>query len=395
MKKNFLSFVLLVAAIPGIFAQQKVEPFNQGREALYSNKLAMVNDLVANNPLSVVCYMENIGLYNKQTDMIVKSLENYFQKGYSFSEQSPVKTIPVIILYKTNTTRREIKTESTLIKDSTGEILNSLLYKQKIINTQMDRTYSNSTADLYVLDNQQRIRHSFSGFHSFGEELRPFERMVRKLAGDTIAKPFIDLKMKDSFLREGALAPDFEISKGLNLYELTKTKKVVISFYPAPFTGAGLRYEEVPEDTLNKNAPKISTKKFDQKLAATSKKQEKEFTGGCGGQAIYLERVFNRGERENASQLASFADTNVVVLYISEGNPEMLKNWGRFLGTGTLKYVNDPGFVVAQKFGSYNYTTKLNKRSIFVIDHNNKVKLVNYNMEYFYNMSSAINAALE
>lgn len=395
MKKNLLWFALLVTAIPVTYAQQKVEPFNHAREALYTNKLTQVNDLIANNPLSIVCYMENIGMYNKQTDMIVKSLENYFQKGFSFSEQSPVKTIPVIILYKTNTTPREIKTECTLIKDSTGEILSSLLYKQKIINTKIDRTYSKSTGDLYVLDNKQRIRQSLLGFHSFGEELRPFERMVHKLAGDTISKHFIELKMKDSFLREGALAPDFEISKGLNLHELTKTKKVVISFYPAPFTGTGLRYEQVPYDTINKNTPQIKTKKFDLQAKDFPKDRKLEFSLGCSGQAIYLEKGFNRGEREGTSQIESFSDTNVVVFYISEGDEGMLKNWGKFLGTSKLRYVSDPGFVISQKYGSYNYKTNLNKRSVFVVDNNNRIKLVNYDMAYFYNMRGAVDNALK
>lgn len=391
MKKINLIFSCLFIVFKG-FSQ--INSPAKGKEALYQSDFEMCKQIVASNPFTIVCEMENMGLYNQQTDMILKSLENYFVKGYSFSENSKIKSIPVIVLFKTNTPLRIIKNDCYLIKDSTGMIFNYLIYKQKTTNYKFDRTYSKNFGNLYLLDNKLNVKHHLSEFHSFGEELRPLEVSIHKIVGDTLIKKFVPIVIKDSFLKAGSIAPDFNISSNLKLSELVKTKKVILSFYPAPFTGAGLRYESVPYDTIRLYEEIDKPKKFGIKVE-TDIVDNREFYGGCGGQAMYFEESFNDGENTDASKLNSFKDTNVVILYISEGNSKMLQNWSKFLGTEHLTYINDNQFQISQLYGSYNYKTNLNKRSVFVIGKDLKIKLVNYDIEYFYNMNSAIKNALE
>lgn len=391
MKKYLLLVVALSAVMQG-FSQIQI-PI-KGKEALYLSDFELCKQIVASNPFTLVCEMENMGLYNRQTDMILKSLENYFVKGYSFSENSKIKSIPVIVLYKTNTPIRVFKNDCYLIKDSTGMIFNYLIYKQKTTNYKYDHTYSHSDANLYLMDNKSVIKHHLLNFHSYGEELRPLEISIHKIVGDTLIKKFIPAEIKDSFLKVGSIAPDFNINPNLKLSDLIKTKKVILSFYPAPFTGAGLRYESVPYDTIRLYEKTNEPKKFEIKVV-DYKSDNREFYGGCGGQAMYFEESFNEEENTDASKLNSFKDTNVVILYISEGNTKMLQNWSKFLGTEHLTYVNDKQFQISQLYGSYNYKTNLNKRSVFVIGKDQKIKLVNYDIEYFYNMKSAIKNALE
>jgi peroxiredoxin len=223
-------------------------------------------------------------------------------------------------------------------------------------------------ATVLLIDKDGIVRWRDDGFRAQGEHLKPLEAAVKSLLGvaDTIAPaPAEDPP------EIGDVAPDFAIDMpqtppwtrrgGGSLAPVEDTrlsalrgKVVVLSFYPAAFSGTLPLIEGDAEE-----------------IALAARDRERRRMMSCAIQLDELDML--------APDYALLGD--VVKLAVSASTPELLDAWRRTLRTKDLHYINDTDYGIARRYGSYDAKAGYNLRKVFVIDGAGRVAYVDDDYE--------------
>lgn len=218
-------------------------------------------------------------------------------------------------------------------------------------------------ATVLLIDKDGVVRWRDDAFRAQGEHLKPLEAAVKSLLGvvDTVAPASAEAAPD-----VGDAAPDFVIDMpqtppwavrgrpGHAPVEDTRLsalrgKVVVLSFYPAPFSGTLPLIEGDAEE-----------------IALAARDRERRRMMSCAIQLDELDAL--------APDYALLGD--VVKLAVTASTPELLDAWRRTLRTKDLHYLNDADYGIARRYGSYDAKAGYNLRKVFVIDAAGRVAYV-------------------
>ncbi|TXI49966.1 MAG: redoxin domain-containing protein [Lysobacter sp.] len=242
-----------------------------------------------------------------------------------------------------------------------------------------------SDATVLLLDRDGTLRWRDTAYRAQGEHLKPLEKTVKALLGvsDAVARAS-DATLVGASPRVGDLAPDFEIplpppagslqallaadaqrpAKTVPLSSL-RGKVVLLTFYPAAFSGTLPTVQGSVADKVD-----AERKEFMRKLMSCS---------------------IQIGQLDKLSQ-GDFAEDDIVKLAVSASTPQLLDSWRRLLGTTDMRYVNDPDYAIAQRYGSYDAAAGYDLRKVFVIGRDGRVAYVDE--DYAAGDGDAVQAAL-
>lgn len=218
-------------------------------------------------------------------------------------------------------------------------------------------------ATVLLIDKDGVVRWRDDAFRAQGEHLKPLEAAVKSLLGvsDTLAPApaeappgvgdaapdfVIDMPQTPPWARRGggsrAPAEDTRLSA-------LRGKVVVLSFYPAAFSGTLPLIEGDAEE-----------------IALAVRDRERRRMMSCAIQLDELDAL--------AADHALLGD--VVKLAVSASTPELLDAWRRTLRTQDLHYINDADYGISRRYGSYDAKAGYNLRKVFVIDGAGRVAYV-------------------
>ncbi|HEY1136058.1 MAG TPA: redoxin family protein [Xanthomonadaceae bacterium] len=218
-------------------------------------------------------------------------------------------------------------------------------------------------ATVLLIDKDGVVRWRDDAFRAQGEHLKPLEAAVKSLLGvvDTVAPASAEAAPD-----VGDAAPDFVIdmpqtppwarrdggsrtpAEDTRLSAL-RGKVVVLSFYPAAFSGTLPLIEGDAEE-----------------IALAARDRERRRMMSCALQLDELDAL--------APDYALLGD--VVKLAVTASTPELLDAWRRTLRTKDLHYLNDADYGIARRYGSYDAKAGYNLRKVFVIDAAGRVAYV-------------------
>ena len=217
-------------------------------------------------------------------------------------------------------------------------------------------------ATVLLLDGNDVVRWRDDAYRAQGEHLKPLEAAVKSLIGrpDRLA-PASEAPPP----RIGEPAPDFpiallpasrprsigtagDVSVASRLSAL-RGKVVLITFYPAAFSGTLPTVDGTPEETAG---------------AALQRKHRQMMS--CALQLDELDTVAPDQALRN----------DVVKLAISASTPALLDAWRRTLRTRDLHYVNDPDYAIARRYGSYDAAAGYNQRKVFIVGRDGTIVFV-------------------
>lgn len=221
-------------------------------------------------------------------------------------------------------------------------------------------------ATVLLIDKDGIVRWRDDAFRAQGEHLKPLEAAVKSLLGvvDAVA-PVPSEDPPDV----GDVAPDFVIDMPQaplwaprgghapvedSRLSALRGKVVVLSFYPAAFSGTLPLIEGDAEE-----------------IAVAARDRERRRMMSCAIQLDELDAL----APDHALQ------GNVVKLAVSASTPELLDAWRRTLRTRDLHYVNDADYGIARRYGSYDAEAGYNLRKVFVIDGAGRVAYVDDDYE--------------
>jgi len=235
----------------------------------------------------------------------------------------------------------------------------------------------NADATVLLLDKDDVVRWRDDGYRAQGEHLKPLEAAVKSLLGrpDAVASA-----STESAPRIGEVAPDFPIAllpeamshrrrgdadpADARLSAL-RGKVVLITFYPAAFSGTLPTVDASPEETA---------------IAAIARERQRMMS--CALQIDELDAL--------APDAALKGD--VVKIAISASTPELLSLWRRTLRTRDMHYVNDADYAIARRYGSFDAQAGYNLRKVFIVDREGKIAYIDE--DYAPGDAPAIAAAL-
>ena len=223
-------------------------------------------------------------------------------------------------------------------------------------------------ATVLLIDSDGVVRWRDDGFRAQGEHLKPLEAAVKSLLG--VADSIAPAPAEDP-PEVGDVAPDFAIDMpqtppwaargrgsrapvGDTRLSALRGKVVVLSFYPAAFSGTLPLIEGDAEE-----------------IALAARDRERRRMMSCAIQLDELDML--------APDHALLGD--VVKLAVSASTPELLDAWRRTLRTRDLHYVNDADYGIARRYGSYDAKAGYNLRKVFVIDGAGRVAYVDDDYE--------------
>ncbi|MCC7249781.1 MAG: redoxin family protein [Lysobacter sp.] len=231
-----------------------------------------------------------------------------------------------------------------------------------------------SDATVLLLDGDGTLRWRDTAYRAQGEHLKPLEKTVKALiglpdavanAGDTAGSATLSAIASP---RVGDMAPDFDIplppptgslhallaesagrpTKTVPLSSL-RGKVVLLTFYPAAFSGTLPTVQGSVADKIDAERKDIMRRMM-----------------SCSIQIDQLDKL-SQGD---------FAKDDIVKLAVSASTPALLDSWRRVLGTSDMRYVNDPDYAIAQRYGSYDAAAGYDLRKVFVIGRDGRVIFV-------------------
>lgn len=287
----------------------------------------------------------------------------YFRRGHALPQSIPHERFPRTV-FVTGTDAAEDDGFPMLMGDhcmpsKSPEALTRIARATGIELPKADR----ADATVLLVDKDGIVRWRDDTFRAQGEHLKPLEAAVKSLLGvaDTVAPAptedppevgdaapdfVIDMPQTPPWARRGdgsrAPAEDTRLSA-------LRGKVVVLSFYPAAFSGTLPLIEGDAEE-----------------IAVAARDRERKRMMSCAIQLDELDAL--------APDHALLGD--VVKLAVSASTPELLDAWRRTLRTRGLHYVNDADYGIARRYGSYDAKAGYNLRKVFVIDGAGRVAYV-------------------
>jgi peroxiredoxin len=231
-------------------------------------------------------------------------------------------------------------------------------------------------ATVLLLDAHDVVRWRDDGYRAQGEHLKPLEAAVKGLLGapDPIAAdpgtppPVVGDQAPDFAI--GMPAPRGQAARpsatGPRLSDL-RGKVVVLAFYPAAYSG-----------TLPLQPGSVEAK------IEAARARERRRMMSCAVQLDEMDRLLAKDDPLRG---------DVVRLAVSASTPVLLDGWRRVLETRDLRYVNDPDYAIARRYGSYDAQAGYDLRKVFVIDRDGRVAYVE--SDYAEGDADALHRAIE
>lgn len=290
--------------------------------------------------------------------MLRLAFNAYFRRGDAFAADPP----PIKVVYVTGETHTAADAAFLFMENDCvpagGEALNRIA---EATGTTLPRA-DGADATVLLLDNDDTVRWRDDAYRAQGEHLKPLEAAVKSLVGrpDGLAPA-----PEAPPLRVGDAAPDFPISipsasrmlpvgggaddGPASRLSALRGKVVLISFYPAAFSGTLPTVEATPQATAE---------------AALARHRQRMMS--CALQLDELDVL--------APDAALKGD--VVKLAVSASTPGLLAGWRRTLRSRDLHYVNDPDYAIARRYGSYDAAAGYNLRKVFIVDREGRIVFV-------------------
>lgn len=231
-------------------------------------------------------------------------------------------------------------------------------------------------ATVLLIDALDVVRWRDDGYRAQGEHLKPLEAALKGLLG---APDPIAADPGTAPPAVGDQAPDFAIgvpaargqaarpsAAGPRLSDL-RGKVVVLAFYPAAYSG-----------TLPLQPGSVEAK------IEAARDRERRRMMSCAVQLDEMDRLLAKDDPLRG---------DVVRLAVSASTPVLLDGWRRVLETRDLRYVNDPDYAIARRYGSYDAQAGYDLRKVFVIDRDGRVAYVE--SDYAEGDAAALHRAIE
>lgn len=264
---------------------------------------------------------------------------------------------------------------------------------------------------MLLLDKNQKIRYYDENYAAQGEKLKPLEESVKKVLA---IKPDFEKINQVSPLNIGAKAIDFHIGNDSKLSDYFGKKIVLISFYPAAFSGelalksvinkheqdfmGFIKSPDLPIITCAAQIKEIASISIGLPNILQSNIRKKAFIDSTA-QNIHLKFPKNTSvgkigtNRENFnSPIATLPtlkktvqptgkidSTKFEVITITSSELILLNLWEKLLETKNITYVNDKNYHIAQNYHSYNEALGYNRRTLFIVDLEGNIAYIDWN----------------
>lgn len=330
------------------------------------DKLSQEKKAAADN--TIVVFMPSLTYDCEYASMLTQSFYYYFDRRMAFEglKKSPLTRVFLVVRDAPDASKstQNIIGGMNVVYDPKGELFSAFEVKQPP-NKNVDST-------VVLLDADQRIVFLDEAYRAQGEHLKPLENKLKELNG-------IYEKVKGSAapkaLKEGDQAPDFRVDDKQKLSDL-RGKIVLISFYPAAFSGTFPRPSSVINATQTGNSLRTS--------ATLDLTTNANLTTSCATQIKALDL-----------KMTGFTlkpTTEVKRIVISGSTPSLLDEWQKVLGTQTIGYTNDPDYSISTSYLSYNPSGYNNRVSV-IIDQEGKIAYID--MDFNFNDEAAFNKKIE
>lgn len=357
-----LSFLLL-SVLPGLASAASGEVGERVPAALFCEDPAQAEDwgdaprLIALMPA-----------HSEYGSMLRLAFGAYFRRGHALPQSLSHEQFPRTV-FVTGTDAADDDGFPMLMGDhcAPARSAEALARIAQATGVQMPRP-DRANATVLLIDKDGVVRWRDDAFRAQGEHLKPLEAAVKSLLGvvDALAPA-----QAEAAPEIGDVAPDFVIdmpqtpswarrdggsrtpAEDTRLSAL-RGKVVVLSFYPAAFSGTLPLIEGDAEE-----------------IALAARDRERRRMMSCAIQLDELDLL--------APDHALLGD--VVKLAITASTPELLDAWRRTLRTKDLHYVNDADYGIARRYGSYDTKAGYNLRKVFVIDAAGRVAYVDDDYE--------------
>ncbi|HCN36372.1 MAG: redoxin family protein [Ignavibacteria bacterium] len=324
----------------------------------YSNEKFPIEQLdfySDNNSYKIIVFTPSLSVKNEYAEMMTYALTNYFAKGYAFENKniagsnnlnniSLQNKIDVLLIV--NDGIKPFYQSYENLKDLSIKYDPDGLYFEKLNVSKPEKI--NSSSVLYALNSDNEIIYFDNDYKGQGEHLKPLEYAIKKeMNGQSL--PLLTV---NNYLKSGDNAPQLKIDNEIYLSDY-KGKKIVLTFYPAAFSGV------LPEQNYSNPYPVMS----------------------CAVQLSSFDKIKPISSQIYHSEL----EDEVIYLAVSNSSPQLLKLWADYLKTENIKYVNDDDFSISMAYNSYN-PSGFSTRSTFVIDREGVIKYISwdYNAEEEY-----------
>ena len=217
----------------------------------------------------------------------------------------------------------------------------------------------NADATVLLLDNAGVVRWRDDAYRAQGEHLKPLEAAVKALFDQRDAVADV---ADAPALHVGDAAPDFvlrlasspfahgEESGAQQRLSDLRGKVVMLSFYPAAFSGVLPTLQAVPAQLSREAIDAVNRRAM-----------------MCSIQLTEMDRM---------QPSDAMAKADVVALAISSATPQLLADWRRALGTLHLQYANDPDYAIAQRYASYDARAGYNLRKVYIVDRDGRIAYI-------------------
>lgn len=352
--------------------------------SLYQRQFFFHPPLSPPAPVKILVFIPTLTDDSEYASMLLTSFRYYFQNGFSFDNETMVED-----LQKPVWERKEIKSnpeyenlvEVLLIPyfdniDDSITITNypKLAEKFRTVVDSTDEKYKtfgvpiplskSGNATILAIDNKNRIFWRDTAYRAQGEHLKPLENAIHEvLYPETYSltkKSHLSSRKK---LKIGDDAPDFILKEEQKLSDL-KGKVVVLSFYPAAFSGI---LPKTDMETATAIVPRTTPEHIE---------KIEEMSRSCIGQIYRLDQNITAIRNDTIGK----EKTNIINVVVSSSTPKLLYYWEKVLKTTATIYANDKSYNISHIYDSYN-KQGYNNRALYVIDKKGKIAYIEKNYE--------------
>ncbi|MBX7173235.1 MAG: peroxiredoxin family protein [Pyrinomonadaceae bacterium] len=291
---------------------------------------------------TIIVFIPSLTEDCEYASMLTQSFYYYFDRQLAFDNlpKLPKTKIFFIVRDKVNAAQsmQNIFGKMNVIYDEGGKYFDTFgIPKPSSKNADSTVVLLDSSNTITLIDNKYRAQ---------GEHLKPLENKLKELNG---IGSNVKIKADIKELKVGETAPDFSINESQKLSDL-RGKVVLISFYPAAFSGQILKKNDLG---LLLNSP--SSSPFS--IQSTS----------CFIQIDLLDKK-------------SLAKEEAKKILISNSTQAILYNWQRLLNTRNIIYANDPDYSISLKYNSFN-PNGYNNRVTVIVDRKGKIAFIDKSFE--------------
>lgn len=330
------------------------------------NKLSTVKKSADN---TIIAFVPSLTYDCDYASMLTQSFYFYFDQRLAFEglKKSPVTRIFLVVADKQNEARslQNIRGGMEVVYDETGAIFSQFGVKYPFVK--------NADSTIVLLDSNEKIALIDENYRAQGEHLKPLENKIRELNGIVVKANVASIPKP---LKVGDRAPDFLIRDNLKLSDL-RNQVVLVSFYPAAFSGTFPKPPEIVRTARPAVAPSTGPVKQDQHGTFT---EVVAFDAPGPWQAKAADIMSCSFQLTMIDVRSTAKRSPVQRVVVSSSTAPLLEQWRQALGTRNIVYANDPDYSISKQYFSYNPTGYNNRVSV-IIDQKGRIAYIDESFE--------------